>query len=113
MTIVARQFALMTEAGYKNLVTSCITSFGNYTEILETWREYPELEARIREKLWKATRREFEKPEYVAHASDLVYKLRDEIADRAKYRLADKQTGEPLRVVETRMKVTPPIRALM
>ena len=27
MTIVARQFALMTEAGYENLVTSCITSF--------------------------------------------------------------------------------------
>src|SRR5512138_2420076 len=28
MTVVARQFALMTEAGYKNLVPSCITSFG-------------------------------------------------------------------------------------
>ena len=41
MTIVARQFALMTEAGYDSLVTSCITSFGNYTEILETWREFP------------------------------------------------------------------------
>src|SRR5664279_4840654 len=26
-TIVARQFALMTEAGYKNLAVSCITSF--------------------------------------------------------------------------------------
>ena len=100
MTIVARQFALMTEAGYKNLVTSCITSFGNYTEILETWREFPELEARIREKLWKACRREFEKPEYVAHASDLVYKFREEIAARAKYQLVNKATGEPLRVVE-------------
>ena len=41
MTIVARQFALMKEAGYKNLVTSCITSFGNYCEIIETWREFP------------------------------------------------------------------------
>lgn len=100
MTVVARQFALMTEAGYKNLVTSCITSFGNYCEILETWREFPELEARIREKLWKACRREFEKPEYIAHASDLVYKLRDEIAARAKYRLVDAASGEPLRVVE-------------
>ena len=100
MTVVARQFALMTEAGYKNLVTSCITSFGNYTEILETWREFPELEARIREKLWKACRREFEKPEYIAHASDLVYRLRGEIASRAKYRLVDAETGEPLKVVE-------------
>ena len=95
MTIVARQFALMKEAGYKNLVTSCITSFGNYTEILETWREFPELEARIRENLWKACRRE-----YLAHASDLVYKFRHEIASKAKYNLVDHMTGEPLRVVE-------------
>ena len=100
MTIVARQFALMTEAGYKNLVTSCITSFGNYTEILETWREYPELEARIRENLWKATRREFEKPEYLAHASDLVHKFRAEIGEHAVHRLVDVRTGEPLRIVE-------------
>ena len=84
MTIVARQFALMTEAGYDNLVTSCITSFGNYNEILETWREFPELEAKIREDLWKACRREFNKPKYIAHASDLVYKFRGEIAERAR-----------------------------
>ena len=100
MTIVARQFALMTEAGYKNLVTSCITSFGNYCEILETWREFPELETRIREHLWKACRREFEKPEYVCHASDVIYKLRDEIAEHAQYHLVSRATGEPLRVVE-------------
>ncbi|MBQ0045201.1 MAG: heterodisulfide reductase subunit B [Bacteroidales bacterium] len=100
MAIVARQFSLMTEAGYKNLVVSCITSFGNYTEILETWREFPEVEARVREDLWKACRREFEKPEYVAHASDLMYHFRDEIAARAKYKLVNRQTGEPLKVVE-------------
>ena len=100
MTIVARQFALMTEAGYENLVTSCITSFGNYCEILETWREFPELEAKIREKLWKACRREFDIPEYVAHASDLVFKFKDEIGSLAKYHLVDGVTGEPLRVVE-------------
>jgi heterodisulfide reductase subunit B len=90
----------MKEAGYKNLVTSCITSFGNYTEILETWREFPELETRIREHLWKACRREFDKPEYVAHASDVVYKLRNEIAEKAKFRLVNHETGEPLRIVE-------------
>ncbi len=33
MTIVARQFALMTEAGYENYVCSCITSFGLYSYI--------------------------------------------------------------------------------
>ena len=72
MTIVARQFALMTEAGYENYVASCITSFGNYTEILETWHEFPELEAKIREMLWKSCRKEFNKPKYLAHSSDLT-----------------------------------------
>ena len=100
MTVVARQFALMTEAGYDNLVTSCITSFGNYCEILETWREFPELEDKIREQLWKACHREFNKPKYVCHASDLMYKLRGEIAERAKFRLVSRATGEPLRIVE-------------
>ncbi len=80
MTIVARQFALMTEAGYENYVASCITSFGNYTEILQTWEEFPELETRIREMLWKACRKEFNKPKYIAHASDLIYKYRNLIA---------------------------------
>ena len=49
MTVVARQFALMTEAGYENFVTSCITSFGVYTEILATWDEFPETEEQTRE----------------------------------------------------------------
>lgn len=35
MTVVARQFALMTEAGYENFTSSCITSFGIYCEALE------------------------------------------------------------------------------
>jgi len=100
MTIIARQFALMTEAGYDNLVTSCITSFGNYTETLETWREFPELETKIREMLWKACRREFNKPKYVAHASDIIYKYRNEIAERARRNLIDVHTGEPLKIVE-------------
>jgi len=100
MTIVARQFSIMTEMGYKNICPSCITSFGNYTEILETWREFPEVETKIRELLWKSCRREFEKPEYVAHCSDLMYKWRNEIAERAKFNLVNKETGEPLKVVE-------------
>lgn len=100
MTVIARQFALMTEAGYENLVTSCITSFGNYTETLETWREFPEVETKVRELLWKACRREFKIPKSVAHASDLMYHLRGEIAERARYHLLDRNTGEPLKIVE-------------
>ena len=53
MTVVARQFALASEAGYENLAVSCITSFGIYTEILETWQEFPELEAKVREHLFR------------------------------------------------------------
>lgn len=100
MTIIARQFALMTEAGYKNYVASCITSFGIYTEILETWRNFPELEAKVRDNLWKATKKEFNKPEYLAHASDVVYKLRSRIASASVNKLVNKETGEPLRVVD-------------
>ena len=71
MTIVARQFALMTEAGYENYVPSCVTSFGNYVEILETWHEFPELEARIREQLWKGR----ERPKRVRRWRRAKYKI--------------------------------------
>ena len=100
MTVVARQFSLMTEAGYRNFVPSCITSFGLYTEILETWHHFPEVEEKVRNFLLKATGREFEKPENLAHSSDLIYKFRNEIAAKAKYKLVDKNTGAPLKVIE-------------
>ncbi|MCX6248946.1 MAG: heterodisulfide reductase-related iron-sulfur binding cluster [Bacteroidetes bacterium] len=100
MTMVARQFALMTEAGYENLVTSCITSFGLYSEVLETWHHFPELEEKTRQFLRKATGREFKKPANVSHASDIIFKFRKEIAEKSKYSLVNKDTGKPLRVVE-------------
>lgn len=100
MTVVARQFALMTEFGYKNLVPSCVTSFGVYTEVLESWHHFPKLEEKAREMLWKATKREFVKPANVAHASDVIYKFREEISHKAKYRLINRNTGQPLKVVE-------------
>ena len=100
MTIVARQFALMAEAGYENLAVSCITSFGLYTEFLETWQHFPHIRERIAENLYKATGRELVLPKCVAHASDIIYALRDEISEKARYRLVNKITGEPLRIVE-------------
>ncbi|MEF9987109.1 MAG: heterodisulfide reductase-related iron-sulfur binding cluster [Bacteroidales bacterium] len=100
MTIIARQFALMHKYGYENYVCSCITSFGLYTETLETWHEFPELEAKIKQKLWDSCKLEFSKPKYLAHASDIIYKFRNLIAAQAKYKLVNKNTGEPLRVVE-------------
>ncbi|HRS53178.1 MAG TPA: heterodisulfide reductase-related iron-sulfur binding cluster [Bacteroidales bacterium] len=100
MTVIARQFALMTEAGYENYVPSCITSFGLYTEVLETWKEFPEVEAKVREHLFKATKREFKKPANLAHASDVIFKHRHEITAKAKYKLINVKTGKPLRGVE-------------
>ncbi len=100
MTVVARQFALMTEHGYNNLVPSCITSFGIYTEVLDVWAHYPELLEKARINLKKATGREFEIPKNLAHASDIIYKFRNELAAKAKYKLINANTGEPLKVVE-------------
>jgi len=90
----------MTEAGYRNLAVSCITSFGLYSEILETWKHFPESEEKTREYLRKATGREFKIPANLAHASDIIYKLRHEIAAKAPYRLVNSITGRPLKVVE-------------
>lgn len=100
MTIIARQFALMTEAGYSNYAASCITSFGLYSEVLETWHHFPEVLATVRQKLFDATKREFKTPTHLAHASDIIYKVRNEIAQKAKFQLVNHKTGKPLRVVE-------------
>lgn len=100
MTVVARLFSLMTEAGYKNYVPSCITSFGLVWEVLDMWKHKPELLEKTRENLYKATKREFTIPENVAHPSDIVYKNREELKKSMKYQLVNKQTGRPLRVVE-------------
>ncbi|MBQ3383455.1 MAG: heterodisulfide reductase subunit B [Bacteroidales bacterium] len=100
MTIIARQFALMKKYGYENYVCSCITSFGLYCETLETWREYPELQQKIADNLWKSCRLEFAKPKFLVHASDLIFKYRMQIAAKSKFKLVNQKTGEPLRVVE-------------
>jgi heterodisulfide reductase subunit B len=100
MTIVARQFSLMKEAGYKNYAVSCVTSFGIHTEIIEMWREFPELLTKIRELLWQSCKREFDIPDFLVHTSDFTYKFRNQIAERAKYRFTNISTGAPIKVVE-------------
>lgn len=99
-TVVARQFALMNEAGYENFVCSCVTSFGIYTEVLETWKHHPEKEKEARAALKRATGKTFEIPQNLVHASDLIYKFRSDIAEKAKFRLINHQTGEPLKIVD-------------
>jgi len=100
MAVVARLFSLMTKAGYKNFVASCVTSFGVFTEICEMWKHKPELLEMTRENLLKATGREFEIPQNMAHASDIIYKFRNELKAKMPYSLINRFTGKPLRVVE-------------
>jgi len=100
MTVVARQFALMTEAGYKNLVCSCVTSFGIYLEVLETWKHFPEEQEKARKALLKSTGKTFSIPENVVHTSDIIYKFRKEIAEKAKTRMVNHSTGEPLKIAD-------------
>lgn len=100
MTIVARQFSLMNDAKYKNFIPSCVTSFGIYTEMIDTWAHFPETLENTKRQLHAATGRNFTLPENLVHTSDIIYKYKDEIANIAKYRLINKKTGQPLKVVE-------------
>lgn len=100
MTVVARQFSLMNEAGYKNFACSCVTSFGIYAEVLETWAHFPATLEKTREQLYNATKREFEIPQNIVHTSDLFFKFRDEISSHLKYRLVNTKDGSPLNVVD-------------
>lgn len=100
MTVVARQFALMNEAGYENFVVSCVTSFGIYIEMLEAWKHFPETEQKTRTALKRSTGKTFCIPRNLVHASDIIYKYRKEIGKKLKYRLVNQFTGEPLKVVE-------------
>jgi heterodisulfide reductase subunit B len=100
MTVVARQFSLMEDAGYKNFLASCVTSFGIYSEMIETWYHFPETLVNTQEHLHRATGRSFQLPENLVHTSDIIFKFRNEIAKHARYQLINKHTGKPLRVVE-------------
>ena len=98
--VVARQFSLMNQAGYKNFVPSCVTSFGIYSEVMETWNNFPETLEKSQKQLYEANQRDFSLPENLVHTSDIIYKFRMEIARQSKYRLINQVTGEPLKVVE-------------
>jgi len=98
--VVARQFSLVGEAGLENMAISCVTSFGLYNEVLATWHEFPETEAKARENLKKATGRDFNIPKNIAHTSDIIYKFREKIWEKKKYSLTNKETGQPLKIVD-------------
>ena len=100
MTVVAKLFSMMTDSGYENFVCSCVTSFGIYSEVIETWKHYPEIEQKTRNLLKQTTGKEFNIPKNLVHASDIIYKFRNEIYNQSKYSLTNCKTGNPLKVVE-------------
>jgi heterodisulfide reductase subunit B len=100
MTVIARLFSLMKEAGYKNYVPSCITSFGLLLEVIDMWKHNLKVLEKTQENLYKATGREFDIPENIAHPSDIFYKNKEELKKHMQYQLINKKTGKPLRAVE-------------
>lgn len=100
MTIVARLFSLMTECGYENYVPSCVTSFGVFNEVVSKWNDDPGLLEQARQFLWDTTRREFRLPKAIIHPSDIIYRFRYELQPKMKYRLVNRYTGKPLKVVD-------------
>ncbi|MCK9499215.1 MAG: heterodisulfide reductase-related iron-sulfur binding cluster [Bacteroidales bacterium] len=100
MTVCARLFSLMKDAGFKNYVPSCVTSFGVFTEVIETWQNFPEELEKTRNFLRKATGREFDIPNNIVHPSDIIYKYRTELKNKMKYQLINQETGKPLKGVE-------------
>lgn len=100
MTMVARILSLMTTAGYENFVPSCVTSFGLFTEIMETWKEHPALLDKTRDMLYQSVGRTFKTPKNIAHPSDLIFKFRFILKEKMKYSIVNRFTGKPLRVVD-------------
>ncbi len=100
MTVVARQFSLMNEAGCENFICSCVTSFGLYLEVLSTWKHFPETLSKTKNYLKEATGRTFTPPKNIVHASDIIYKYRFDLLPQLKYKLINNKTQEPLNVAE-------------
>jgi heterodisulfide reductase subunit B len=98
---VARLWSVAQEAGLDTIATACVTSFGIHSECYELYREEPGLKERIDKLLMRASGRKFELPGYILHVSDVVYRHRQRLADEfLRYRLVDKSSGLPLRVVD-------------
>lgn len=93
MVIAARNFSVAHyELGVDNLFSFCVTSFANYTEMIQLWQEDPQLREYTAKTLKETTGRDFWIPQVcgypsVVHASDIFYANRHILAAKAKYSL--------------------------
>jgi|CZKD01.1.fsa_nt_gi heterodisulfide reductase subunit B len=100
LLVVARLWSIAAELGFQNITTACVTSFAIHTECLEMYEHEPGLYERVDRWLQQACGRRLQIPKHVVHASDIVYRYRDALAQKLRYRLVEHRTGRPLRIVD-------------
>jgi len=100
LLVVARLWSIAAAMGFRNISTACVTSFAIHTECLRMYDHEPSLAERVDRWLQEACGRRLQIPEHVVHASDIVYRYRNALAQAMCYRLTEKKTGRPLRVVD-------------
>lgn len=100
LLVVARLWALAAEMGFENITTACVTSFAIHHECLELLENEPGLKEKVDRVLSDACGRHLVIPKHLVHCSDIVYRYRAELARHMKYRLVDRETGRPLKVVD-------------
>jgi heterodisulfide reductase subunit B len=100
LLVVARLWSLAAELDLPNITTACVTSFGIHNECLAMLEHEPGLKEKVDRWLWSACGRRLEIPEHVVHCSDIVYRYRSELVSMMPYRLVDRCTGAPLKVVD-------------
>ena len=89
------------ELGFENITTACVTSFAIHSECLEMYHDEPGLEEKVDRWLYEACGRKLQIPRHVVHASDIIYRYRDTLAESfLKYRLWIIGPGGRLRVVD-------------
>ncbi len=101
LLVVARLWSVAAELGFENISTACVTSFAIHSECLEMLHEEPGLAERVDRWLCEACGRRLQVPKHVVHASDIIYRYSDRLAESfLKYRLVEHRTGRPLRIVD-------------
>lgn len=100
LLVVARLWSIAAELGFENITTACVTSFAIHSECLEMYEHEPGLHERVDRWLQQACGRRLQIPKHVVHASDIVYRYRDALAQKLRHRLVDHRTGRPLHIVD-------------
>ena len=100
LLVAARIWSIAAELGIENITTACVTSYAIHSECLEMYKHEPGLEERVDRWLQQACGRRLQFPKHVVHASDILYRYRDVLAEKFQHRLVEQGTGRPLRVVD-------------